>query len=50
MRWIKTQFPGVRYREHPTRKHGIRKDRYFALHYKVNGRVVDEEVGGHPRA
>lgn len=45
MRWIKTQFPGVRYREHPTRKHGIRKDRYFALHYKVDGRVVDEKVG-----
>lgn len=45
MKWFKTQFPGVRYREHPTRKHGVRKDRYFALHYKVNGVVKDEPWG-----
>lgn len=45
MKWIKTQFPGVRYREHPTRKHGVKKDRYYALHYKLNGEVKDEPVG-----
>lgn len=45
MKWTKTQFPGVRFREHPSRKHGVRYDRYFALHYKVAGRVVDEPVG-----
>jgi hypothetical protein len=45
MKWFKTQFPGVRYREHPTRKHGVRKDRYFALHYKLDGKVIDEKVG-----
>lgn len=45
MKWFKTQFPGVRYREHPTRKHGVRKDRYYALHYKVNGKVIDAPWG-----
>ena len=45
MKWFKTQFPGVRYREHPTRKHGVRRDRYYALHYKVNGQVIDESIG-----
>jgi len=45
MKWIKTQFPGVRYREHPTRKHGVKFDRYFALQYKMNGRVMNEALG-----
>jgi len=45
MKWTKTQFPGVRFREHPTRKHGVKKDRYYALHYKLNGKVIDEPVG-----
>jgi integrase len=45
MKWFKTQFPGVRFREHPHRKHGIKRDRYFVLHYKLNGKVVDEPVG-----
>ena len=31
----KTAFPGVRYREHPTRKHGaVNKDRYYTISYK----------------
>jgi len=43
--WTKTKFIGVRYREHATRKHGIRPDRYFALNYKTGGRVKNEGVG-----
>jgi integrase len=37
MKWYKTKYPGVRYREHPTRKHGIHPDRYFMIRYKQNG-------------
>jgi len=30
MAYIKSKFPGVRYREHPSRKHGVKPDRYFS--------------------
>ena len=36
---------GIRYREHETRKHGKRPDRYYALQYKLNGKVYNEAVG-----
>jgi integrase len=36
---------GVRYQEHPTRKHGQRLDRYWCVRYKLNGRDVNEAVG-----
>ena len=42
---IKTKFPGVRYREHPTRKHGIQKDRYFFIRYKLDGKDKEEGLG-----
>jgi len=42
-KWIKTKFPGVRYREHETRRHGVKKDQYFTLRYKLKG--VDKEEG-----
>jgi hypothetical protein len=44
-KWIKTAFPGVRYREHPTRRYGIRLDRYFSIRYKLNGRDKEEGLG-----
>ena len=34
-KWIKTNFPGVRYREHPARKNGVKRDQYFTIRYKV---------------
>lgn len=43
--WYKTNFLGVRYREHATRKHGIRPDRCFSIRYKVNGKDKEEVVG-----
>ncbi len=45
--WIKTNFPGVRYREHPTRKNGIQKDRYFTIRYKIRegDKLKDKEEG-----
>ena len=43
--WIKAKTPGIRYREHPTRKHGVRFDRYFTIRYKLNGKVKEEALG-----
>ncbi|MBQ4566681.1 MAG: site-specific integrase [Desulfovibrio sp.] len=40
-----TSFPGVRFREHEERKHGVRFDRYFTIRYKVNGKDKEEGVG-----
>jgi len=44
-KWTKTQFPGVRYREHPGRKHNGKPDRYFAIRYKVFGKPKEEALG-----
>ena len=43
--WIKAKTPGIRYREHPTRKHGIRKDRYYTIRYKLDGKAKEEALG-----
>lgn len=42
---VKTNFPGVRYREHPTRKHGKVFDRYFFIRYKLNCKDKEEALG-----
>lgn len=44
-KWHKTKYPGVRYREHTTRKHGVQYDRYFVINYKLNGKLKNEAVG-----
>jgi integrase len=36
---------GIRYKEHPTRKHGKKPDRYWCLQYKLRGRNLNEAVG-----
>lgn len=43
--WIKTTFVGVRFREHETRKHGVRPDRYFSVRYKLDGKDKEEGLG-----
>jgi len=45
MKWVKTEHRGVRYREHPTRKHSVRKDRYYSIRFKLNGKDVEEGLG-----
>ena len=45
MKWQKTQFPGVRYREHPSRRHSGRSDRYFTIRYKRNGQSKEAALG-----
>jgi len=44
-KWINTKRPGIRYREHATRKHGARKDRYFVIYYRVDGKRKEEAIG-----
>lgn len=41
----KTKYKGIYFREHPTRKNGIRKDRYFILRYTYNGKQNGEGFG-----
>jgi integrase len=46
MKWETTKYPGVRYREHATRKHGaVGLDKYFAIHVWIGGKTVDEGIG-----
>lgn len=40
-----TKFPGVRIREHATRKYGIKPDRYFFIRYQANGKRKEEGLG-----
>jgi len=44
-KWIKTQFPGVRYRESNTRKHLGKPDKYFTIRYKLDGVLKEEGLG-----
>ena len=44
-KWIKTTFPGVRYREHENRKHGVKFDQYFTIRYKLSGKDKEESLG-----
>lgn len=41
----KSKVPGVRYREHATRKNGIQKDRYYIIYYPLNKKQKEEGVG-----
>jgi integrase len=43
-RWV-TVAPGIRARDHETRRHGVRADRYFTLRFSVDGRQVEEALG-----
>jgi integrase len=41
----KTNYPGVEYKEHKTRRNGPRADRYFTIRYKVDGKTIRECLG-----
>jgi integrase len=45
MRWHKTQYTGVVYRQNEKRKYQGRADRYFIIRYKLNGKLKNEPVG-----
>jgi integrase len=43
--WHSTQFPGVRYRNHKSRRFNNKPDRYFAIRYRANGKPKEEGIG-----
>jgi len=43
-KWIPAG-PGIRYKEHATRKHGKKPDRYWVLQYRRNRKTYNEAVG-----
>jgi hypothetical protein len=45
VKWIKTNYPGVRYYEHSERVYRGKKDRNFAIRYKKNGKTKEEGLG-----
>lgn len=42
--WLKLD-SGIRCREHPSRKHGVKPDRYFVLRFTVDGKTQQEALG-----
>jgi len=44
-KWHKSQYPGVRFREHKERKYNNQPDRYFVIRYKKKGKLIGESVG-----
>ena len=45
MKWHRTQYTGVVYRQNEKRKYQGRPDRYFIIRYKLNGVLKNEPVG-----
>ncbi len=45
MIWHSTQYPGVRFREHESRKFRGKPDRYFSIRYKRDGKTKEESCG-----
>lgn len=43
-KWVRIE-KGIRYREHPSRKHGIAPDKYFVLRFTVDGQKRQEPLG-----
>jgi integrase len=44
-KWFQSKFPGVRYRLHETRKHGVQFDKYFTIRFQSNGKRKEEGLG-----
>jgi integrase len=44
-KWNATSYPGVRYREHPKRKHGVGPDKYFSIYYRLEGKRKEQGCG-----
>jgi len=44
-KWNKSQYPGVRYREHKVRMHNGQPDRYFTIYYRLHGKLHEEALG-----
>jgi len=45
MEWHKTNYKGIRYRLHPTRRHGKKPDIYYTIRYQEGGKRIEEGLG-----
>ena len=45
MKWQQSDYKGVRFREHPTRKYRGKPDRYYQIYYRRNGKLKFEALG-----
>lgn len=45
IKWVRTNHKGLRYYEHPKRLHGKKKDRYYAIRFKVDGVEYSYGIG-----
>ncbi len=45
VQWKSSRYPGIRFYEHGSRKHGVRPDRYFAIRFQVKGKRKEEGLG-----
>lgn len=43
--WHKTNYRGVRYKKHKTRKHGVKFDQYFYVRYTIDGKQREDGLG-----
>lgn len=43
--WFKSDYKGIRYRKHPTKRHGMQPDRYYSVYYKLDGKTKTEGIG-----
>ena len=44
-KWKKTQFTGIEFYQHETRRHGVKKDRYFRGRFTFRGRTYSSGFG-----
>ncbi len=44
-RWFKSDYKGIRFRKHPTRRHGVQPDRYYSVYFKLDGKTKTEGIG-----
>ena len=44
-KWISSKYSGIRYWQHPTRKHGVKFDRYYTIRHQKDGKRVEEGLG-----
>jgi integrase len=44
-KWIPTAHRGLRYYEHPNRRHGKKKDRYYAVRFRRDGKLYEYGIG-----
>jgi integrase len=44
-KWKKTKHPGLEYRDHATRKHGVKRDRFYRYRIQIDGERIRESFG-----